>query len=562
MIDRRDPRRRRNRPTPEMLEDRRLLASLAPIANLSAPAQQGYALPLDGSGTADAQTFSITRTSGSADISASIPQGPFWTINVQYTDPTNAANDFSGPLVFQLFQTLTPNTVSQIETFTNDGYYTGKNFTRIMGGFPTANDDIVQAGAPNTNGTGSSGQPNTPFLNENAQSLAFTGTYQLAMANAGVNTSLSNASQGVNTNDTQFFVTTTGSSDAGLGYGYTIFGQLLSGQATLTKMTQVPRVYNSVYGETSLPANPIIMSSLSLSATNPSGVALIDTTQARPGDTATFQVTATDPTDGSTLTRSFIVTAGTYAGPTDPAIDFKPLADPVSAAVANGSSTNVALVGHDGYPDTNYPGTLSYSLVSQPSHGTISQFNATTGTFVYTPQAGYSGPDSIQYAVKENGPPPPIGQSQTTGQWLFGPAVTTTTRRRPWRSPSRRKHPWPRRRSPGRIRPKSSTARHCRIRSSMRRVPCPGLSPTARPQALCSRPARGRRSRSPSPRPIPPITSQPPPRSPSTSRGRRRRSPGPRRRALPTPRPWARRSSTRRRRCRGRFPTRPRPGRS
>ena len=276
-------------------------------------------------------------------------------------------------------------------------------------------------------GTGSSGQPNTPFLNENAQSLAFTGTYQLAMANAGVNTSLSNASQGVNTDDTQFFVTTTGSPNVGLGYGYTIFGQLLSGQATLTKMTQVPRVYNSVYGETSLPANPIIMSSLSLSATNPSGVALIDTTQARPGDTATFQVTATDPTDGSTVTRSFTVTAGTYAGPTDPAIDFKPLADPVSATVAEGSSTNVALVGHDGYPDTNYPGTLSYSLVSQPSHGTISQFNATTGTFVYTPQAGYSGPDSIQYAVKENGPPPPIGQSQTTGQWLFGPAVTTTS---------------------------------------------------------------------------------------------------------------------------------------
>jgi cyclophilin family peptidyl-prolyl cis-trans isomerase len=411
---RRDPRRRHNRPVPEILEDRRLLASLAGIANLKVPAQQGYVQVLDGSGTTDAQTFTITRTSGSADITASIPQGKFWTINIQYTDPNNSANNFSGPLVFQLFDNLTPNTASEIETFTTNGYYNGKNFARIATGFPSSSDYILQAGAPNADGTGSSGQPGTPFLNENLQQLAFTGTYQLAMANAGVNTNLSNYTQGVNTNDSQFFITT-GSPNSVLSYGYTIFGQMLTGQSTVTKMTQVPLVNSSVYGATVTPANPIVMSSVTLSTTNPSGVALIDTTQARPGDTATFQVTATDPTDGSTVTQSFTVTAGAYPGTAlpagtynplkYPAIDFRPLADPASATVAENHSTTISLQGHDGSPnpDTSNPRTLTYLKVADPSHGTVS-IDSTTGAAVYTPQPGYSGPDSFQYQVEENGP--------------------------------------------------------------------------------------------------------------------------------------------------------------
>src|SRR6185437_13872108 len=110
---------------------------------------------------------------------------------------------------------------SMIEQFTNDGYYTGKDFTRITPGFPGASDDILQGGAPDRYGAQSSGLPNTPFNNENVQPLAFTGTYQLAMANAGI----SGTGQAVNTDDSQFFITTTGSPNSGLGYGYTIFGQ-------------------------------------------------------------------------------------------------------------------------------------------------------------------------------------------------------------------------------------------------------------------------------------------------------------------------------------------------
>src|SRR5262249_36797516 len=239
-----------------------MTASLAPISNLTVPAQQGYTLPLNGSGTTDAQTFTVT--SSNPDIPASIVSGPFWTVNVNYpgtTSPDPPSNPFTGSLTFQLFNsagstTLTPNTVTHIEQFTNDGYYTntGKYITRVATGFPGATNFVVQGGAPNPNGTGNSGQPNTPFANENVQQLAFTGTNQLAMANAG----------GTNSNDTQFFITT-GSPNNELGYNYSIFGQLVSGQTTLTNLTQIPTTTNSNLGnEKSLPFSAPTFTSVTL----------------------------------------------------------------------------------------------------------------------------------------------------------------------------------------------------------------------------------------------------------------------------------------------------------
>ncbi|MHB1561842.1 MAG: Ig-like domain-containing protein, partial [Isosphaeraceae bacterium] len=111
----------------------------------------------------------------------------------------------------------------------------------------------------------------------------------------------------------------------------------------------------------------------------------------------------------------------------DPGIDFKPFATPGSAAVAEGSSTSVTLAGQAGYPDAAAPGTLSYAIVTPPSHGTVTNFNAATGQFDYTPAPGYSGPDSLQFQVQENGPAPPLGYSYFDNQYHNGPATTTTS---------------------------------------------------------------------------------------------------------------------------------------
>ena len=423
----RSGRRSARQPLVEALEDRQLLtASLAPISNLTVPAQQGYTQPLDGSGTTDPQqTFTVT--SSNPDIAASIVTGPYWTVNVNYTDPTNSQNDFSGPLTFQLFNnagstTLTPNTVSMIQEFTNDGYYTtiGKYITRVATGFPGATDYVVQGGAPNPNGTGNSGQPGTPFANENVQPLAFTGTDQLAMANAG----------GTDSNDTQFFITT-GSPNQELGYNYTIFGQMVSGQSTLAKLTQIPVTTNPNLGnENSLPVNSPIFTAVTLSNTNPNGVLLLDTSHATSGETATITVTATDPTDGSTVTQSFTVTVGAYAGPTDPAINFAPFANPTTASVAQGQSTTVTLNGASGYPDSTKPSTLSYSLLSQPADGTVTNFNPSTGTLTYTPKPRFTGTDTFQYQVTATGPqstPATTTSNPGTVTITVGPAPPVNT---------------------------------------------------------------------------------------------------------------------------------------
>ena len=39
------------------------------------------------------------------------------------SSPSNHNNDFNRALTFQLFQDLAPNTVSEIEQFTTDGFY-------------------------------------------------------------------------------------------------------------------------------------------------------------------------------------------------------------------------------------------------------------------------------------------------------------------------------------------------------------------------------------------------------------------------------------------------------
>jgi cyclophilin family peptidyl-prolyl cis-trans isomerase len=409
----RKPGRRLNQqPHLEVLEDRQLLtATLQAIENFQVPAQQGYTQPLlADTGATNPQTFTVT--SSNPDIAASIIQGHYWTLGISYTDPNNSQNSFTGNLTFQLFDNLTPNTVSMITAFTNDSYYvtTGKYFPRIVVNFGGTPFTVVQGGSATLDGSGSSGQPGTPFANENVQQLPLSGIDQLAMANSG----------GTDSNDTQFFINT-GSLNAELGYGYTVFGQLLTGQSTLGLMATIPLMTTSPGTQ---PVNPLTITSATLTAegTNPNGTLLLDTTQAKPGETSTITVTATEPASNTSVSESFVVTVGAYGGPpssedpTPPLINFRPFANATTANIVQNTASQVQLNGQSGYPDTTTPSTLTYQLLTQPTHGTVSNFNASTGTFTYTPAAGYLGPDSLTYQVSATGPAmtPPVTPTTTT----------------------------------------------------------------------------------------------------------------------------------------------------
>ncbi len=72
---------------------------------------------------------------------------------------------------------------------------------------------------------------------------------------------------------------------------------------------------------------------------------------------------------------------------------------------------SITLTGDDGDPEVVQ--TLTFAIFTQPSHGTLSGFNANTGAVTYTPNADYNGPDSFTFKVTDD---------NTAG----GPATTST----------------------------------------------------------------------------------------------------------------------------------------
>ena len=323
---------------------------------------------LANSGATDAQTFTVT--SSNPDIAASVAQGPFWTLGVSYSNATTPAENFTGSLTFQLFQNLTPNTVSMIEQFTNDGYYvnTGKYFPRIVSDFDSPLTTVIQGGASNNEGTGASGQPNTPV-------------WQRKRAGAGTHRARINWRWPIRAGRTRMIrsFSSTPARPTALGYNYTVFGQLVAGQNTLDRDGDPGSVQkNPATGEDSQPVNPLTITSASLSSTSPDGVVILDTTEAKPGETATITVTATDPTDGTTASQSFNVVVGDYVGPTTSPtignINFRRTRTRYRSRRIKSRRSTVQLSGQNTYPDATVKVPLTYSLASDPTHGTITNF--------------------------------------------------------------------------------------------------------------------------------------------------------------------------------------------
>ena len=293
------------RPLIESLEGRQLMtASIEAIPNVTSPQYQGLQVPIE-AGTTHQQTYTVT--SDIPGVKASIAQGQFLTVGVTHTAANASDVTVNGTMTFQLFQDITPNTVAQITSLVNgtatglasgvaigSDYYVGKTFHRIAPGFPSSTDYIVQGGSLNGDGTGNVFAK--PFADEFAQSVAFTGAGQIAMANSGADT-----------NDAQFFITTGSPQD--LSYHHTIFGQIVSGQDILGQLTQVA-TQNDASGAKTAPINPVTITSATVSDVDPNGVVHLDTTVAPVGATAKVTVTGTDVTDNTTATQTFQVTVG------------------------------------------------------------------------------------------------------------------------------------------------------------------------------------------------------------------------------------------------------------
>jgi cyclophilin family peptidyl-prolyl cis-trans isomerase len=172
-----------------------------------------------------------------ADAAVSLPAG--WTLTPYLSDAPvrtfSRAEDVlvdgvdyaaffvtdEGTMLIDLTEDETPVTVGSFVFLARNHFYDGVLFHRVIAGF------MAQGGDPNTvsgaPGTWGFGGPGYQFANEPVASLRYDARGVLGMANAGPDT-----------NGSQFFITF--AAQPSLDGGYTVFGRLLEGDATLAAL--------------------------------------------------------------------------------------------------------------------------------------------------------------------------------------------------------------------------------------------------------------------------------------------------------------------------------------
>lgn len=150
-----------------------------------------------------------------------------------------------GSFKIQLFASESPKTVNNFVFLSQQGFYNGVIFHRVIKSF------MIQTGDPT--GTGAGG-PGYSFADELPPKHSYDAGI-VAMANAGPNT-----------NGSQFFICT-GSDAQNLNSmpNYTQFGQVVSGMDIVQKIASVP-VGPGNPGEVSRPTNPPVINSITISS--------------------------------------------------------------------------------------------------------------------------------------------------------------------------------------------------------------------------------------------------------------------------------------------------------
>jgi len=121
-----------------------------------------------------------------------------------------------GEIKLELYDDKTPNTVSNFEKLSSEGFYNGLKFHRVI------DDFMVQTGCPQGTGTGDAGYK---FADEFDASLKHDGPGVLSMANAGPNT-----------NGSQFFITHVAT--PWLDNKHSVFGKVTEGMDVVNSIVQ------------------------------------------------------------------------------------------------------------------------------------------------------------------------------------------------------------------------------------------------------------------------------------------------------------------------------------
>ena len=171
------------------------------------------------------------------------------TYNKTYTSPPEMMIDVNskytaeletslGNITIELFTDTSPITVNNFVSLSNDGYYNGVIFHRVIKGF------MIQGGDPSGTGHGDMGKyPGYEFEDELDNPMNYEKGI-IAMAN-----------RGPNTNGSQFFIM---HEDYPLPYQYTIFGKVQSG------IDVVEAIGNVQTGENDKPIDDVVISNIKI----------------------------------------------------------------------------------------------------------------------------------------------------------------------------------------------------------------------------------------------------------------------------------------------------------
>jgi len=168
-------------------------------------------LLITGCNAKDAKDINATKKVESSSTEASTKSDDKNSKNILVLE-TN-----QGTIELKMFPDVAPLAVENFTTHATNGYYDGLIFHRVI------KDFMIQGGDPTGTGTGGTSIWKKEFVNEYAPNVVFDKPFMLAMAN-----------HGPNTNGSQFFITT--KATPWLNGGYTIFGEVVSGQDIVTKI--------------------------------------------------------------------------------------------------------------------------------------------------------------------------------------------------------------------------------------------------------------------------------------------------------------------------------------
>lgn len=157
----------------------------------------------------------------------------------QVTNPRATLDTSMGKIVIEFYSADAPKTVANFIKLTEQGFYNGLTFHRVIPEF------MIQGGDPTGNGTGG---PSYKFADElNPATDSYKAGYKkgvVAMANSGPNT-----------NGSQFFIMT---ADYPLPNSYTIFGHVVSGQEVVDAIANVKRDRNDK------PLTPVVIKEVTI----------------------------------------------------------------------------------------------------------------------------------------------------------------------------------------------------------------------------------------------------------------------------------------------------------